>query len=124
LSNVYAIVAEKTGYENNNISGSEIPPLNASGTFPGPLNPNLFVPFLAPDLNATGAGGGKVFVAPSLNTSLTPANAPAPVNLTAMNLTVPASGGDPVTVTPKFNTSTSQHGNGGSKKGKKGSSQN
>ncbi|KAF8532168.1 phosphoesterase family-domain-containing protein [Gautieria morchelliformis] len=102
LSNVYSFVAEKTGYQNLNITGAEIPLLNISGLTPGPLNQNLFVPFLAPNLTAVGAGGGPVFVAPTLNTSLTTANAPAPVDLTALGETVPSSGGDPVVVTPMF----------------------
>ena len=91
---MYSFVANATGYVNNNISGSEIPLTNASGTIPGPLNQNLFVPFLAPNVSAVGAGGGPVFIAPGLNTSLTTANAPTPVNLTALNETVPASGAD------------------------------
>jgi hypothetical protein len=112
LSNVYSFVAEKTGYENLKVTGADIPLLNISGKTPGPLNQNLFVPFLAPNLTAVGAGGGKVFVAPGLNTSLTRANAPAPVNLTALNQTVPASGPDLVVVAPKF--SSSEHGRKGS----------
>ena len=99
MSNVYSFVANATGYVNNNISGSEIPLTNASGTIPGPLNQNLFVPFLAPNVSAVGAGGGPVFIAPGLNTSLTTANAPTPVNLTALNETVPASGPDTDTPT-------------------------
>ena len=94
MNNVYSFVADVTGFVNNNISGSEIPLTNISGTIPGPLNQNLFVPFLAPNLSAVGAGGGPVFIAPGLNTSLTTANAPAPVNLTALNEMVPASGPD------------------------------
>jgi hypothetical protein len=50
------------------------------------------VPFTAPNTSAVGAGGGPVFIGPGLNTSFTAANAPAPVNLTALNQTVPASG--------------------------------
>ena len=96
---MYSFVAKKTGYVNNKISGSEIPLTNASGTIPGPLNQNLFVPFLAPNISAVGAGGGPVFVAPGINTSLTTANAPAPVNLTALGETVPASGPDTDTPT-------------------------
>lgn len=60
--------------------------------FNGPLNSDRFVPFLAPNLTAVGAGGGPVFVATSLNKNLTIADAPAPVNLTALNETVPAAG--------------------------------
>ena len=43
-------------------------------------------------MNATGAGGGPVFVAPNLNKSATPASLPGPVNLTALGQDVPSSG--------------------------------
>jgi hypothetical protein len=92
MSNVFSFVANATGYTNNALSGASIPLTNATGTYPGPLNGNMFVPFLAPNMSAVGAGGGAVFVAPSLNKSLTTASAPAAVNLTAANKTVPASG--------------------------------
>lgn len=92
MSNVYSLVASATGYKNINISAADIPFTNASGTIPGPLNPNLYVPFTAPNTSAVGAGGGAVFLAPGLDTNLTAANAPAPVNLTAQNQTVPAAG--------------------------------
>ncbi|KAI0063944.1 hypothetical protein BV25DRAFT_1990488 [Artomyces pyxidatus] len=92
LNNVYSVVASTTGYVNNNITGAAIPFTNATGTIPGPLNAELYVPFTAPDVNAVGAGGGKVFVAPSLNVNFTAAAAPAPVNLTALGQTVPAAG--------------------------------
>jgi hypothetical protein len=94
MSNVFSFVASVTGYQNNDISGSAIPLTNASGTTPGPLNRNQFVPFLAPNLTAVGAGGGPVFIAKGLNTSLTAANAPAPVDLATLGENVPASGPD------------------------------
>lgn len=96
---MYAFVAEATGHQNVHISGADIPLLNITGTIPGPLNQNFFVPFVAPNLKAVGAGGGPVFVAPGLNKSLTAANAPAPVNLSASNQMVPASGADTATPT-------------------------
>ena len=99
MANVYSLVAAVTGYQNANVSGSKIPLTNITGTIPGPLNPEFFVPFLAPNLTAVGAGGGPVFVAPGLNTNLTTADAPAPVNLTAMHQMVPASGPDTTTPT-------------------------
>ncbi|KAI0246091.1 phosphoesterase family-domain-containing protein [Lactifluus subvellereus] len=95
LSNVFSFVASATGYRNLNISGSQIPLLNASGTTPGPLNPNRYVPFTSPNISAVGAGGGRVFVGPGLNTSFTAAVAPAPVNLTARKETVPWAGRRP-----------------------------
>lgn len=51
-----------------------------------------YVPFLAPNTSAVSAGGQGVFVASSLNTSLTASSAPAPVNLTALGQQVPAAG--------------------------------
>lgn len=85
LANVFNLVASVTSYHNNNLTNSSsfLPQLNITGTIPGPLNPNYFVPYLAPNTNSTGGGSGKTFVAPNVNTSLTPANAPAPVNITA-----------------------------------------
>jgi hypothetical protein len=82
---VFNLVASVTSYHNNNLTNSSasLPQLNITGTIPGPLNPNYFVPYLAPNMNSTGGGSGKTFVAPNVNTSLTPANAPAPVNITA-----------------------------------------
>ena len=91
LSNVYSLVASATGYKNRNLTSADIPLTNASGTIPGPLNAQMYVPYTAPNITAVGAGGGPVFVSPGLNLNMTAANAPAPVNLTAMNLTVPGS---------------------------------
>jgi len=90
MANVYSLVANKTGYQNLHVTN--IPHTNLTGVYPGPLNRNMYVPFTAPNTSAVGAGGGKVFVSPSLNLNLTASNAPAPVNLTALNETVPASG--------------------------------
>jgi len=109
LSNVYSLVADATGYANNKLSGASIPLTNATGTIPGPLNANMYVPFTAPNVSAVGAGGGSVFVAANLNKSLTPASAPAAVNLTALNATVPASGPiNGTTATSPSSTSTSK----------------
>jgi len=91
LSNVFSFVAAATGYTNVKASSSEVL-TNATGTIPGPLNPELYVPFTAPNTSAVGAGGGSVFVAPGMNTSFTAAVAPAPVNLTQQNKTLPWSG--------------------------------
>lgn len=113
MSNVYSFVAEKTGYENVDLTGPQIPLLNLSGTFAGPLNPNMFVPFLAPNIKAKGAGSDDVFVAPTLNKSLTLANAPPPVNLTAMNLNVPSAGPDPTVVAPSLGDTKDSHGHHG-----------
>lgn len=110
LSNVFSLVASATGYQNNKLSGASIPLTNATGTYPGGLNSQMYVPFTAPNMTAVGAGGGSVFVAANLNTSLTSANAPAPVNLTATNLTVPASGAINGTQTAPSPSSTSKSG--------------
>jgi hypothetical protein len=92
MNNVFSFVANATGYTNNGIQGSQIPLTNASGTIPGPLNANLYVPFTAPDAKATCPGGGSVFVGPGVNTSFTAATLPAPVNLTAQGKLVPWAG--------------------------------
>lgn len=108
MSNVFSFVASATGYQNNNLAGTSIPLTNASGTYPGPLNANRYVPFTAPNMSAVGAGGGPVFAAASLNKTLTSANAPAPVNLTALNKTVPASGAVNASQTAPGTSSTSK----------------
>ena len=114
MSNVYDFVAKKTGYKNLNVTN--IPLLNITVTIPGPLNANFFVPFVAPDLDAQGAGGRGVFVSPLLNKGMTAASAPPPVNLTALNMTVPSSGPDPTVVKPSLGDIDDGHGrhsNGG-----------
>ncbi|KAI0672284.1 phosphoesterase family-domain-containing protein [Trametes maxima] len=81
LNNVFAFVANASGWTNNGIVGDspDIPLLNLTGTIPGPLNSVLYQPFTAPNTS----GPRPVFVAPGVDTSLTPAALPAPVNLTA-----------------------------------------
>lgn len=92
--------------------------LNLTGTIPGPLNPEYYVPFSAPNLNATGAGGGPVFQGPGLNTALSATALPAPVNLTAEGLDTPwaqnpgydyPNGTQVYTSTPSATTSASGH---------------
>lgn len=92
MSNVFSFVADITGWKNVNVAGNAIPLTNISGPIPGALNANAYVPFTAPNVSAIGAGGGKVFVAPNLNLSLTAAIAPPPTNLTGLGQSVPASG--------------------------------
>ncbi|KAF9229733.1 hypothetical protein BS17DRAFT_812380 [Gyrodon lividus] len=88
VSNVFKFVADTTGYQNNNLTASSaLPFLNISKTIPGPLNPQYWVPYLAPNTAGTGGGNGTTFVAPGTNMSLNAANAPAPVNLTAATVT-------------------------------------
>ncbi|KAG6334228.1 hypothetical protein ID866_4858 [Astraeus odoratus] len=83
VANVFKFVADTTGYENNNLTAaSELPLLNLTGTIPGPLNPDYYVPYLAPNTNGVGGGNGSTFVAPGTNMSLNASTAPAPVNLT------------------------------------------
>ncbi|KAJ7144511.1 phosphoesterase family-domain-containing protein [Mycena epipterygia] len=89
VSNVFSFVAEKTGYKNVNVPASQIPHFNLTGVVPGALTSAAFVPFAAPDLYAKGAGGGRVFLRPGLDTTLTGANLPAPVDLLALNSTTP-----------------------------------
>ena len=59
------MVANVTGYQNNNIGqpgGASIPLSNIFGVIPGPLNPILKTSWPATDTSAVGAGGGPVFV--------------------------------------------------------------
>ncbi|KAL4079896.1 phosphoesterase family-domain-containing protein [Scleroderma yunnanense] len=59
LANVFQFVAQATGYTNNGLtSGSTLPLLSASGTYPGPLNPSDYAPYPAPNTSCVGAGGG------------------------------------------------------------------
>lgn len=92
VSNVYSFVANVTGYQNVQLTEDQFPLTNLTGVYNGPLNPNQYVPFTAPNMSAVGAGGKGVFVAASLNKSFTPDLAPSPVNLTSHNENVPASG--------------------------------
>jgi len=110
LSNVYSFVANTTGYTNLDVSLADIPLTNITGTIPGPLNAQYYVPITAPNTSAVGAGGGPVFVASGLDTSLTAASAPSPVNLTAQGKTVPWLG--PRVAASSSNSSSSGNGNG------------
>jgi hypothetical protein len=92
VSNVFSLVANVTGYTNLDLTEDKFPLLNLTGTYAGPLNAQIYVPFLAPDVNATGAGNGTVFIPPGVNLSLNASSAPAAVNLTAMNITLPSAG--------------------------------
>jgi hypothetical protein len=90
MSNVYAFVANQTGYKNVDISPDQIPLNNATGTYPGPLNSDLYTPFWAPDdISVIGAGGQGVLVLPGLNTSMTRSTLAQPVNLTSEGLSNP-----------------------------------
>ncbi|KAH7883978.1 phosphoesterase family-domain-containing protein [Phlebopus sp. FC_14] len=85
VANVFKFVADTTGYENNDlVANSSLPLLNITATIPGPLNPDYWVPYLAPNTFATGGGSGPTFVENGTNMSLTSANAPPPVNLTTI----------------------------------------
>lgn len=93
MNNVYKLVADAVGYTgNNDISGNAIPLTNATTTIPGPLNPEFYQPFTAPNTTAKCVSGGNVFVASGNNMSITAASLPPPVNLTSFNQDVPASG--------------------------------
>ncbi|KAF7369669.1 Phosphoesterase-domain-containing protein [Mycena venus] len=89
VSNVFSFVADKTGYKNVKVPADQVPQFNQIGVVPGALSSIHFVPFAAPDLKACGAGGGSVFTRPGLNTELTVALLPPPVNLLALNKTTP-----------------------------------
>ncbi|KAF9234976.1 phosphoesterase family-domain-containing protein [Melanogaster broomeanus] len=87
VANVFQFVAEATGYQNNDLTASSnLPMLNISGTIPGPLNPEYWVPYLAPTVG-TGGGNGTTYIAPGTNMALNASSAPAPVNLTALAAT-------------------------------------
>jgi hypothetical protein len=67
-ANVYKLVANATGWKNNDIGGFfEVPWTNLIGTTRGPLNPIFFLQtdWPAPNTSAVGAGGGPVFVGSS-----------------------------------------------------------
>jgi hypothetical protein len=90
VSNVYAFVANQTGYKNVDLSPDQMPINNASGTYPGPLNSELYTPFWAPDdISVIGAGGQGVLILPGLNTSMTRSTLAQPVNLTSEGLPNP-----------------------------------
>ncbi|KAG1809990.1 phosphoesterase family-domain-containing protein [Suillus plorans] len=92
VSNVFDIVASHTSYKNNNLTASStLPQLNITGTIPGPLNPDYYVPYLAPT-NGTGGGSGPTFFASNVNMSLNASDAPAPINITAATTTSSAAG--------------------------------
>jgi hypothetical protein len=116
LSNVFSFVANATNYTNLVVSAADIPLTNLTGNIAGPLNAQYYVPFTAPNTSAVGAGGGPVFIGPGLNTSFTTANAPAPVNLTALNQTVPASG-PRVAASTNSSSTGKKNGAGGAKEG-------
>lgn len=61
-ANVFSLVANVTGYKNNDISGWNIPLTNLYGITPGPLNPLFKTGWPEPNTSAVGAGGGPVFV--------------------------------------------------------------
>lgn len=93
ISDVFEIVANATGYKNNGLTGqSQLPLLNITETIPGPLNPEYYVPYLAPNTSGVGGGSGPTFVASGTNMSLNASDAPAPVNLTAANSTTSTGG--------------------------------
>jgi len=83
VSNVFQFVAGLTNYTNVNLTGNAIPWLNTTLTVPGPLNPQYYTPWIAPNTSAAGAGGGPTFVAVGTNMSLNASSAPGPVNLTS-----------------------------------------
>ncbi|KAG6375775.1 phosphoesterase family-domain-containing protein [Boletus reticuloceps] len=64
VNNVFAFVADKTGYQNNGLTTHNLPLLNMTGTYPGPLNPNDYVSW-KPPTNGTGAGGGPTYYPPN-----------------------------------------------------------
>ncbi|KZT51913.1 hypothetical protein CALCODRAFT_476581 [Calocera cornea HHB12733] len=91
MSNVFDLLISQYGLNYTNLDVTNPPATNLTGNIPGPLNAQYWVPFVAPNTAAVGAGGGPVFVGAGTDMSLTAANAPAPVNLTALGETLPDS---------------------------------
>ncbi|GBE83474.1 phosphoesterase family-domain-containing protein [Sparassis latifolia] len=91
VNNVFSWVAATANWTNNGLiaNSSNIPLLNLTGTIAGPLNPELYLPFTAPDASAMGPGAPGVFVSPGTNTSFTTSDLPAPVNLTNLGQPLP-----------------------------------
>ncbi|KAK0546745.1 hypothetical protein OC846_005140 [Tilletia horrida] len=84
MANVLSFVAEKTGYQNMNVSEADRPQTNLTGVAPGPLSATYYTNFYAPpNANVTGPGGQGVLILPGMNMSqILTANTPT-VNLTA-----------------------------------------
>ncbi|KIY73976.1 hypothetical protein CYLTODRAFT_416625 [Cylindrobasidium torrendii FP15055 ss-10] len=78
MSNVFSFVADATGYSNKDVPEAEQPLLNLTEIYAGPLNAEIYIPFWAPDTSVEGAGGGKVFVSPELDTTVTIDKLPSP----------------------------------------------
>jgi hypothetical protein len=76
VANVFQFVADATGYKNVKVDAAQRPQLNLTGIFAGPLNSEMYTPFVAPNMSAHGAGGGKVVVRAGLDASQTSAGAP------------------------------------------------
>ncbi|KAJ7723259.1 phosphoesterase family-domain-containing protein [Mycena metata] len=89
VSNVFAFVAEQTGFQNTQVPVDQIPQFNLTGVASGAPTSANFVPFVAPNLNARGAGSGGVFTGPGLDTTITDDNLPPPVDLTALDTATP-----------------------------------
>ncbi|KAJ6611862.1 hypothetical protein B0H10DRAFT_2283847 [Mycena sp. CBHHK59/15] len=89
VSNVFSFIAAKTGYKNVKVPADQVSQFNLTGVASGALISANFVPFAAPNLKARGAGGGPVLTRPGLNTMLTVASLPPPVNILTLNRTMP-----------------------------------
>ncbi|KAJ7105374.1 hypothetical protein FB45DRAFT_863934 [Roridomyces roridus] len=77
------------GYTNVHVPTNQAPQFNLTGVVPGALTSAAFTPAAPPNIHAKGVDGGLVFLRPGLDTSLTPAKLPAPVNRIALNSTTP-----------------------------------
>ncbi|KAJ7763328.1 phosphoesterase family-domain-containing protein [Mycena metata] len=89
VSNVFAFVAEQTGFQNTQVPVDHIPQFNLTGVASGALTSANFVPFAAPNLDASGAGSGGVFRRPGLDMTITDDNLPPPVDLSALDTATP-----------------------------------
>lgn len=78
---VFRFVASQIGFKNIQTSVSKEPKTNLTGLFPGPLNPDMWLPFTAPSKNVS-RFGGHTFTKPGLDWSITTASVGKPLNLT------------------------------------------
>ncbi|CAK5276510.1 unnamed protein product [Mycena citricolor] len=89
VASVFDFVAKKVGHKNKAISPAQIPLLNLTGHYPGPLNPSMYQNFAAPNPDARSPTGRGVLYREGVDKHLTLEHLAAPVNLTAKNTTTP-----------------------------------
>ncbi|KAH8981661.1 hypothetical protein EDB92DRAFT_1896902 [Lactarius akahatsu] len=78
----------RNGYTSIEVALADIMLMNITGTIPGPLNIQYYIPITASNTSTIGAGSGAVFVTLSDDTSFIAAKASVPINLTTQEKTV------------------------------------